>query len=72
MIVLPLTKEREGNVDDSPAFSLSLSLSLSLSYRGARIVSRRGGTIGNAVFTHPAVANVVATSFHQLLRVPPS
>lgn len=70
MIVLPLTKEREGSVDDSPA--LLLSHSLILSHGGARIVSRRGGTIGNAVFTHPAVANVVATSFHQLLRVPPS
>lgn len=30
MIVLPLTKEREGSVDDSPALSLTLSFSLTV------------------------------------------
>jgi len=63
MIVLPLTKEREAAAPADEETHL-------LSRRAARIVSRRGGTIDNAVFTHPAVANVVATSFHQLLRSP--
>lgn len=43
MIVLPLTKEREGSVDDSPAFSISFSLSL---FYSLSLTVERGSFLG--------------------------
>lgn len=48
----------------------SRRLTCSLAVKRGSFLGEKVGTIGNAVFTHPAVANVVATSFHQLLRFP--